>query len=128
MNKTILIVDDEDMLRMGLVRAFELKGFEVFNASNAKDALALVNDKSKNIDLVISDICMPEEDGVTLLEKIRLNHPDIPVVIFITGFSDYTHDDCVARGAKTVFAKPFKIKDLVQSVMESLEEKMLKAQ
>ena len=116
--KTVLIVDDEDMLRSGLVRAFKNKGYNVLDSSNAKDALALV--KGQVVDLVISDICMPEENGVTLLEKIRSEHPAIPVVIFITGFSDFTSEQCVEKGAKAVFTKPFRIKELVQSVSESL--------
>lgn len=116
--KTVLIVDDEDALRSGLVKAFKLKGFNVLDASNAADAYKIVT--TTHVDMVISDICMPEEDGVSLLEKIRVDYPEIPVVIFITGFSDYTHDECVSKGAKTVFTKPFKIKELVQSVVESV--------
>lgn len=118
MQKTILIVDDEDVLRAGLVKAFKHKGFNVIDANNAAEAYRLV--KSVHVDLVISDICMPEEDGMSLLDKIHLDYPHVPVVIFITGFSDYTHEECVAKGAKTVFTKPFKIKELISSVIESV--------
>lgn len=116
--KTILIVDDKDLLRAGLVRAFTNKGFNVLEASNAQDALKIV--LMAKVDLVISDICMPEENGISLLEKIRRDHTDIPEVIFITGFSDYTEKQCLAKGAKTVFTKPFKIKDLVNEVAASV--------
>jgi CheY-like chemotaxis protein len=117
MSKSILIVDDEDMLRQGLVKAFRLKGFNVFESNNAKDALTIV--KANKLDLVISDICMPEESGITLLEKIRLDFPALPIVIFITGFSEYSEEECVQKGAKSVFCKPFKMKELIAAVVEA---------
>ncbi len=115
---TLLIVDDEEMLRDVLVFEFERKGFTVLSAENGVAAFELV---SKNkIDLVISDMRMPEGDGMSLLEKIRKFDSKIPTVIFITGFADVTEAECIAKGAHKVLAKPFNRKELMECVFEAL--------
>ena len=114
----LLIVEDEEALRDAVVFDYKRKGFQVLSAGNGKDALELV--KANRIDLVISDMRMPGGDGLTLLEKIREYDPKLPVLIFITGFSDVKEEDCIAKGASNVFTKPYDRKALLSVVMEHL--------
>lgn len=115
---TLLVADDETMLRDTIVFDFKRKGFNVFSAENGTQALEVV--KNNPIDLVISDIRMPGGDGITLLEEIKKFHPHIPVVIFISGFSDLSPEECIAKGAQTVVSKPFERKALMASVLKAL--------
>ena len=118
-NYTLLIVDDEDVLRDTIVFDFKRKGFTVLSANCGSVALELV--KSNKIDLIVSDMRMPGGDGLTLLEQARACHPELPVLIFITGFADVTEAECLAKGALSVVPKPFDRKLLMNSVIKALE-------
>ena len=115
---TVLVVDDDLDLRELMSSIFEDQGFTVLSADSGVSAFELV--KVNKIDIVISDMRMPGGDGLSLLEKIRAYDPEIPVVIFVTGYSDVSVTDCITKGAKTVFQKPFNQKDLINSVMSTL--------
>lgn len=115
---TLLIVDDDDMLRETLVDMFEAYGFKVLNASSGNKAFAVV--EKNHIDLVVSDIRMADGDGIILLEKIRAFNQRIPVVVLITGNSQYSKEECISKGAKDVISKPFDTKQLVNFVKTSL--------
>lgn len=100
----LLIVDDEvkilDMLKM----TFEMKECSVFTAENGVEALDILN--SKKIDIVISDIKMPEMDGVELLRNIRRQFPMIRVIM-ITGYVTLENAmSCVKLGADDIIFKP----------------------
>jgi CheY-like chemotaxis protein len=115
---TILVVDDEDALREAMVFDFQRKGFTVVSAENGVKALELV--KKNKIDLVVSDMRMPGGDGMTLLENIRAYDPKLPTLIFVTGYSDFSEEECITKGAKTVLSKPFERKTLMKVVFETL--------
>jgi CheY-like chemotaxis protein len=117
---TILVVDDETDLREAIAFDFKRKGFTVLTAESGNSALELV--KSNKIDLVISDIRMPDGDGIFLLEQLRLQGIETPL-IFITGFSDYSEATCIAKGAIRVVAKPFDRKALLVLVTEQLAKR-----
>lgn len=114
----ILVVDDDDDLREIMFSIFEGQGFSVLEADNGVKAFDVIT--KNNIDMLISDIRMPGGDGLTLLEKVRIYNPTIPIVIFVTGFSDVSISDCIKKGAKQVFSKPFNQKELISYVKESL--------
>ena len=116
---TILIVDDDETLRNALVYDYKKRGFTVFSAENGTKALELV--LTERIDLVISDIRMPNGDGIELLRKIRERDPRIPVVMFLTGFAEATEMECLRNGATKVFTKPFDRKVLAEAVIAALE-------
>lgn len=115
---TVLVVDDDLDLQELMSSIFEEQGFTVLSANSGLSAFELV--KVNKIDVVVSDMRMPGGDGLSLLEKIRAYDPEIPVVIFVTGYSDVSISDCITKGAKTVFQKPFNQKDLINSVMSTL--------
>lgn len=115
---TILVVDDDEMLRGAIVFDLQRKGFTVLSADNGVTALELV--KKNKIHLVLSDIRMPGESGVALLEKIRVHDPKIPVVLLMTGYADVSAEDCKKKGAKDVISKPFERNFLMESILKSL--------
>jgi len=80
----ILIVDDEPLVRRSLGELLALSGYTVSTASNGEEALNLLKDYTA--DIIISDIKMPQMDGVELLRKLKVSHPDTPVIL-ITGYS-----------------------------------------
>ncbi len=114
----ILVVDDEEALREVIAFTFERKGFQVVTAGNGAEALAVI--ESSQVDLVISDIRMPIADGISLLESVRKDGRTVPVVILITGFSDVSQAECMAKGASLVMSKPFDRKELQAAVSRFL--------
>jgi DNA-binding NtrC family response regulator len=115
----LLVVDDEETLREAIAFDFKRKGFNVQSAANGTQALEIV--KQAPIDLIISDVRMPNGDGLELLREVRRRDPEVPVVVFVTGFADATEEECLRRGAWKVFAKPFDRKALFATVVEALE-------
>jgi len=116
--RTILVVDDDELIRDLLKNVLELERFKVMEAENGKRALELLKDHA--ISAVVSDIIMPEMTGLELMEIIKMEHADIPVII-ITGFSgDYTPEDVMGARADGFFSKPFKNIELIQKLRSVL--------
>jgi YesN/AraC family two-component response regulator len=112
--KTILIIDDEPMIREALRDHFVEQGAMILEAENGAKALALIHETSK-IDLVITDIIMPDRDGIAVIRHLHKNHPQIKVIAIsgggFVGKQDYLQ---AARqlGADGVLAKPFNVGEL----------------
>jgi DNA-binding NtrC family response regulator len=114
----ILVVDDEASLLMTLVANLELEGFEVAEAKNAEQALAEL--RTRDFDLVLSDIRMPGMSGVDLCRAIHKAKPELPVVL-MTAFSvESVVRDAVNEGALLVLPKPFAIEQLVRILVSAL--------
>lgn len=107
----ILIVEDSEDFK-NLLRDFLTKqGIEVVNTSNGKEALKILD--NTQLDLVLSDIRMPEMDGVVLLKKIKEKQPSLPVIL-MTGFSHILETETAhSLGASDFISKPFDLKDLL---------------
>jgi len=120
MSYKLLIVDDEKEIRDSLAIRYRLKGYEIETAENGKDALKILNHTKINV--VISDIMMPEMNGVELMKEIRSEFPMIKVII-ITGY--VTLDNalaCYRYGAHDVIFKPFEnLKELDDALLEIKE-------
>lgn len=112
----VLIVDDEAALRDMLVEDFELMGAKVYSADNGLAALEVL--ASERIDLIISDVKMPELDGLELLKRVRAIDPRIPVVILVTGFAECTVERAVELGAMMLFPKPIPRKAFLSYIKE----------
>ena len=104
---TILLVEDDQGLRALMARGLRSRGFDVIEASNGREALAAFGPA---IDLVVSDVVMPEMDGMALLEAIRGQGPTAKV-LFISGYP--------AEGLP-VLPKPFTLGQLVAAVKETI--------
>ncbi len=113
MNGRILIVDDEEVVRHVLRSALEDSGYEVVEASNGTEAISHLGKETFNV--VVTDILMPEQDGLETILHVRREQPDLKVIA-ITGADKLHLDNARGLGAACVFAKPFKLEEIVAAV------------
>ena len=120
---TILLVDDEDLLREGIREILELSDYQVIEARDGEEALQkfAVN----NVDLVISDIIMPNMDGVEFVSRLRDSFPAIPILTISGGSrvvsARFGLDSALLSGANDSLTKPFNAKQLLEKVQKLLE-------
>ncbi len=118
---TVLLVEDEDAVRMGGMRALTSRGYTVHEASSGVEALEVYHSLEGKIDIVVSDVVMPEMDGPTLLGELRKLRPDIKF-IFVSGYAEDAFARNLPADAKFGFLpKPFSLKQLATVVKEVLE-------
>ena len=118
-NIKILLVDDEmDILEVtGLY--LEMEGHHISKASGGNQALSILKAQNFNFDLVISDVRMPEGDGIFLLEEIKKNNTEKPPVLLVSGFLEISKEECLEKGALDLLGKPFEmaaIKKIISSL------------
>lgn len=115
----LLVVDDEEALRQFLAELFGHEGYEVSTCGNAREALQRLDQKS--FDLLVSDIKMPEMDGLELLRRVRVAHPEMPVVM-MTGHGTVENAiQALNLGAFNFIRKPFAIDEILKVVQKGLE-------
>jgi signal transduction histidine kinase len=118
MNNTILIVDDEDSLRLTLRLRLSAQGFTVLEAEDGEAALEQL--KNNAIDLILLDINMPRMDGIEALGHITEMYPGVDVMM-LTGFADFTTAiECLKKGAKDYLVKPIEVTELITRVRTAL--------
>jgi CheY-like chemotaxis protein len=106
MNRTILVVDDEQDIRMTLRALFEANGYKVREAENGQVALDMVAEEAP--DLIVLDLLMPEVDGYVFLERLPSDQLDsIPIIIFTAKGADNDILRGYAKGAAYYLTKPF---------------------
>ena len=117
---TILLVEDEEGLRGLNARGLVSRGYTVLEAGNGYEALDVIAEKGGEIDLVVSDVVMPEMDGPTMLKELRQTNPDLKV-IFVSGYAeDAFEKNLPERGQFAFLPKPFTLKQLVAAVKETM--------
>jgi two-component system, cell cycle sensor histidine kinase and response regulator CckA len=120
---TVLLVEDEDAVRMGGMRALTSRGYTVHEASSGVEALEVYEALEGKVDVVVSDVVMPEMDGPTLLRELRMRQPDIKF-IFVSGYAEDAFAKNLPEDARFGFLpKPFSLKQLATVVKEVLEGK-----
>jgi DNA-binding NtrC family response regulator len=113
----ILVVDDDDPVRVMIARLLRTQGYTVLQASQAAEARAIL--EGQRPDLVISDIVMPGESGIELRRAIATMYPGLPVIL-ISGYSAEGPAEFAARTPDTVFVqKPFAADQLLDLVNET---------
>lgn len=119
----ILIVDDEALIRKLLRQKLTKEGYECDEADSADNALKKIY--TGCIDLIISDIRMPEKSGIELLTSVKETHPDTAVVM-ATGVAEMgVAIECLKNGADDYICKPFDLERVKASVQRSLEKRKL---
>ncbi len=119
-SETILVVEDHESIRRMMVRSLEKQGYKVLSAVNGVDAIQVFQGYSEPIDLLLSDVVMPEMDGVQLAEKLRELAPQMKV-LFISGYTeDWNRYFNPSQGNKQLFQKPFSIPDFLAEVRKHL--------
>ena len=117
---TILLVEDEEAVRAFAARALQSRGYKVFEATSGVDALEVMQKSGGAVDLVVSDVVMPELDGPSMLRELRKTRPDLKI-IFISGYAEDAFKKNLPDGEKFHFLpKPFSLKQLAVAVKETL--------
>lgn len=117
---TILLVEDEDAVRMFASRALAARGYEVLEADSGETALEVMENHDGDIDLVLSDVVMPEMDGPTMLKEMR-KRGVMTKFIFISGYAEEAFEKNLEGADDFEFlAKPFSLKQLTSTVKDAL--------
>ena len=120
---SILVVDDEDQIRLLIRKTLEQAGYHVTEARDGKEALLL--HRSAPADLVIMDILMPDQDGLETTVALRRESPGVKIIV-ITGGSDMIGilnylDVAKMLGAHSTLQKPFEMKTLLETIQAELQ-------
>jgi DNA-binding response OmpR family regulator len=123
---TILIVEDEDLLREGVQEVLEMNDYVVIGAADGVEALQWLSETP--VDLVVTDLVMPNMDGVDFVAKLRQLYVQLPVIV-VSGSSHsvmarYGLKSIEVPGANASISKPFKSKDLLAKIEELLAERV----
>ncbi len=121
---TILLVEDEDAVRAFGSRALQSRGYTVHEASSGVEAMEVLAEYADEIDLIVSDVVMPEMDGPSLLREVRKKHPDLKF-IFVSGYAEDAFAKNLPeeeRGRFGFLPKPFSLKQLATTVKEMLDQ------
>jgi CheY-like chemotaxis protein len=121
---SILLVDDEELLRTGVQEMLEIQGYQVIPAANGQQALECLA-SSTTVDLIITDLVMPKMDGIDFVQRVRDINPLVPVIV-VSGstrniMKRYGIENIQVPGANASLPKPFKSLDLLAQVRELLE-------
>jgi two-component system cell cycle sensor histidine kinase/response regulator CckA len=117
----VLLVEDEEAVRRGGKRMLETRGYTVHEAGSGVEALDILRELDGKVDVVVSDVVMPEMDGPTLLRELRKTYPDMKF-IFVSGYAEDAFARNLPPDAKFGFLpKPFSLKQLAVVVRETLD-------
>jgi two-component system alkaline phosphatase synthesis response regulator PhoP len=111
---SILIAEDEESLRETLKLNLELEGYEVTGVDNGPEVLKMV--KNEYFDLIILDIMLPEMDGITVCETIRMQHNDVPVLFLSARNTGKDRVEGLKKGGDDYLTKPFNLEELLLRV------------
>jgi len=118
---TVLLVEDEDAVRSFAARALGQRGYRVLEASTGAEALEVFASHNGDVDLVVSDVVMPEMDGPTLMRHLRSERPDVKI-IFISGYAEDAFRRNLSDKDDFMFLqKPFDLKELAAAVKAALQ-------
>ncbi|WP_426263570.1 response regulator [Sphingomonas sp. PWP1-2] len=118
---TILLVEDEDMVRAVAERALARQGYTVLTAEHGEAALELLA-RCDRPDLLISDVMMPLMDGPTLVRQVRARYPDLPI-LFMSGYAEETIRKSIDLDNVAFLAKPFSVQELAEATRDVLRAK-----
>jgi two-component system cell cycle sensor histidine kinase/response regulator CckA len=117
---TILLVEDEEGLRALNARGLASRGYSVLEAGNGVEAIEVLEANGGKVDLVVSDVVMPEMDGPTLLKELRKRNPGLKI-IFVSGYAEDAFEKSLPQGQQFSFLpKPFTLKQLIEEVKKTM--------
>jgi two-component system cell cycle sensor histidine kinase/response regulator CckA len=117
---TILLVEDEEGLRALNARGLASRGYKVIEAGNGLEAIEALQREGRGVDLVVSDVVMPEMDGPTLLKELRKTNPELRI-IFVSGYAEDAFEKGLSDWSQYNFLpKPFTLKQLVSAVKDAM--------
>jgi two-component system cell cycle sensor histidine kinase/response regulator CckA len=119
---TILLVEDEDMVRAVAERALTRQGYQVMTAENGEAALELLARTGHAPDLLISDVVMPTMDGPTMVRHARQRYPDLPI-LFMSGYAEEQLRKSIDLDRVAFLPKPFSVQELAEAARDVLAAK-----
>lgn len=122
----ILVIDDNDGTRFLIKEALEPEGYEVVEACDGYEGIKLYREQP--VDLVISDILMPKENGLAVIHKLRNNFPDLRIIAITCGLAEEHKDFLLMAkilGASHVIHKPLDIRKLLKTVRQALDKRRI---
>lgn len=118
----VLVVDDQEPVLKVIVRVLDRAGYEILSASNAEEAMAEARGRNGTIDLLVTDVGLPDVDGVALAGKIRELLPGV-AVLYVSGYSDQRVTEKIAHDRTVHFLeKPFTVRELIDATRVALKE------
>ena len=118
---TVLLVEDEFSIRAFATQALKARGYEVLAAETGAEALELIDGHDGPVDVVVSDVVMPEMDGPTLLKELRRRQPDIRI-LFMSGYAEDAFKKNLDPDAEFHFLpKPFNLPELAEAVKRVIQ-------
>ena len=117
---SILLVEDEENLHEALKLNLELEGYEVTSAFDGTEALRKIN--NEYFDLIIMDIMLPEIDGISVTESVRVNHNEVPILILSARNSSADRVLGLKKGADDYLTKPFNLEELLLRVDKLIDK------
>jgi two-component system cell cycle sensor histidine kinase/response regulator CckA len=115
----VLLVEDEEVVRNFAARALKRQGYKVLEASSGVEALEVMEKNKGKIDIVVSDVVMPEMDGPTLLKELRKKNPELKI-IFVSGYPNDAFKSSIGDEEFAFLPKPFSLPQLAAKVKEEL--------
>lgn len=119
-NPSILLVEDEENLHEALKTNLELEGYQVTSAYNGIDAMKAV--QNEYFDLIIMDVMIPEIDGYTVTQNIRLTNTEVPILILSAKSSSEDRVTGLKKGADDYLTKPFNLEELLLRVQKLIRK------
>lgn len=110
----ILIIDDEKDVRLVLARMLEFAGHQTVEAENGKQAISML--RSQPVDLVITDLVMPEQEGIETIKIVRSNYPDLKIIAMSGAFGGEFLAVAGMLGANTTLQKPLRMETVLAAV------------
>ena len=128
----VIVVDDEEMIRNGIKNIIPWKSLgisEVITASSVNDAVNIM--KSNNFDIMITDICMPEKDGLSLVKEVNYINSALKIIV-LTGFDNFEYaQKCCKMKVNDFLLKPIdedELTDVIRNLIKELDEEREKLQ
>ena len=115
----VLLVEDEEVVRNFAARALKRQGYKVLEAASGIEALEVMEKNKGKIDIVVSDVVMPEMDGPTLLKELRKKNPNLKI-IFVSGYPNDAFKASLGEEEFSFLPKPFSLPQLAAKVKEEL--------
>jgi len=119
----ILVADDDEGVRVGLVASLELEGYEVAEARDGTEAIRLIG--ANSFDLIVSDLVMPSATGVEVLSAVRRQHLDTPFILTSAFVSDELVTRALADGLFAMLYKPFAMDRILEVVARALKKNVV---
>jgi two-component system cell cycle sensor histidine kinase/response regulator CckA len=121
--ETVLLVEDEDPVRIAMKRSLERLGYTVLEASNGETGLSALAERGEDIDVVVTDVMMPGMTGRAMADQLLTTRPEMPVV-FISGYADdVTRERGLVDETHAFMQKPFTGLQLARTIREMLHER-----